>query len=52
MALVAPMLLPGGRSQWFRGGTVLFDPRPKTSRSELFDRERELEILYRAVERG
>jgi len=31
---------------------MLFDPRPKTSRSELFDRDRELEILDRAVEHG
>ena len=29
---------------------MLFDPRPKTSRKELFDREKELEILDRAVE--
>lgn len=30
----------------------LFDPRPKTSRDSLFDRERELEELHRAVDRG
>jgi len=31
---------------------VLFDPRPKTSRLELFDREKELTLLDRAAERG
>ena len=31
---------------------MLFDPRPKSSRRELFDRERELEILDKAAERG
>ena len=31
---------------------MLFDPRPKTSRHDLFDRERELEVLDRAAERG
>jgi AAA+ ATPase superfamily predicted ATPase len=37
----------------FRGGTVgLFDLRPKTRREDLFDRERELELLHRGVERG
>jgi len=30
---------------------LLFDPRPKSSRSELFDRERELEELREAVEK-
>jgi len=30
---------------------LLFDPRPKSTRDELFDRERELEELQRAVER-
>ena len=36
----------------FRGGTMLFDPRPKTSRRELFDREHELALLDRAAGRG
>lgn len=31
---------------------MLFDPRPKSSRKELFDRERELNMLDRLVERG
>ena len=31
---------------------ALFDLRPKTSRRDLFGRERELEQLHRAVERG
>jgi len=31
---------------------VLFDLRPKSSRSELFDREKELEVLDRAADRG
>lgn len=31
---------------------ALFDLRPKTSRRDLFGRERELELLHRAVERG
>ncbi len=31
---------------------MLFDPRPKTSRKELFDRKKELEILDRLAERG
>ncbi len=29
----------------------LFDPRPKNSRSELFDRERELELLDRSIDK-
>ncbi len=31
---------------------MLFDPRPKSSRRELFDRERELKVLDKAAERG
>jgi AAA+ ATPase superfamily predicted ATPase len=31
---------------------MLFDPRPKCSREELFDREEELKKLHRAVEEG
>jgi AAA+ ATPase superfamily predicted ATPase len=30
----------------------LFDLRPKTRREDLFDRERELELLHRGIERG
>ena len=30
----------------------LFDLRPKTKREDLFDRERELELLHRDIERG
>ena len=30
----------------------MFDLRPKTRREDLFDRERELELLYRGIERG
>lgn len=37
----------------FQGGTMgLFDLRPKTKRDDLFDRERELELLHRGIERG
>lgn len=37
----------------FQCGTVgLFDLRPKARREELFDRERELEELHKAAERG
>ncbi len=39
-------LVPG----WNRG--VLFDPRPKSSRKELFNREKELDVLDKSVERG
>ncbi len=31
---------------------ALFDLRPKTRREDLFDRERELELLHRGIERG
>jgi len=30
----------------------LLDLRPKTKREELFDRERELELLYKGLDRG
>ena len=37
----------------FQGGTIgLFDLRPKTKREDLFDRERELELLHKGIERG
>ncbi len=37
---------------WFRVGTVLFDPRPKSSRGELFDRREELGVLDRLASQG